>query len=78
MKPGSENSYCDKPLVPVMTKGISYPRGPSYHSPEKMKVENFVFELVFCLIPEKYDSAVRYIVLENKTGELFLGDYVGD
>ena len=33
---------------------------------------------VFSLDSEEFDDAVRFLVLEDKTGQLLLGEYIGD
>ena len=33
---------------------------------------------VFSLDPAEFDGSVRFLVLENKTGQLLLGEYIGD
>ena len=43
-----------------------------------VKAGEFVAERGFMLDPDTYDTGVAYVVLENKAGELFLADYIGD
>lgn len=33
---------------------------------------------IFQLVPNKFDSAVAFIVLEDRSGNLMLGEYIGD
>ena len=47
-------------------------------SPEYLPLSSMAIVRVFTLDPEKYDSSVSFIVLEDKTGVLHLGEYVGD
>lgn len=39
---------------------------------------NFIVNQLFALDPNTYEEAVVFLVLEDKQGNLILGDYIGD
>jgi hypothetical protein len=49
-----------------------------YDRLKKMPATNFVAERGFYLNPDIYDTGVAFVVLEDKDGNLHLGDYIGD
>lgn len=44
----------------------------------QIKSEDLVTIRKFCLLPRVFDTAVAFYVLEDKNGNLILGEYVGD
>jgi hypothetical protein len=53
-----------------------YPvRGPGRGS---VPADSLATVRVFSLEPNEFDDAVRFMVLEDKTGQLLLGEYIGD
>jgi hypothetical protein len=49
-----------------------------YERLAKKPADNFVSERGFYLDPDIYDTGVAFVVLEDKDGNLYLGDYIGD
>lgn len=44
----------------------------------EVPIANFVAERGFSLDPDIYDTGVAFVVLEDRDGNLHLGDYIGD
>ena len=76
--PNSEESYTNGDFANFFTLGVAHPKSPSYSRLQKLPIENIAFEIVFNLMMEKYEGAVAYVVLETTTGQLLLGEFVGD
>lgn len=71
------NQY-DQDNYEVWQKGYNYYRGPSYYQGNPLLPSRIAHEHTFWLFPEKYDSGVMFLVLEDKQGQLYLGNYIGD
>lgn len=43
-----------------------------------LDIKTVAWERVFCLKPDVYDTAIRFVVFEDIHGKLHLGEFVGD
>jgi hypothetical protein len=76
--PNSNDSYTNGGFADFFTLGVAHPKGPSYSRLQKMPIEHIAFEIVFNLRIDKYEGAFAFVVLETTTGQLLLGEFVGD
>jgi hypothetical protein len=52
--------------------------GEDRRNPRVFLPHDLVCVRTFCLLPSKFDTAVKYNILEGKDGNLYLSEYVGD
>jgi hypothetical protein len=43
-----------------------------------LDIECVIWERVFCLNPNKFEDTFKWLLYEDKNGELYLGEYIGD
>jgi hypothetical protein len=74
-KPSNGNYEFDE--YTIYSKTNNYSR-MGYDVLPTRPASEFVSERGFYLDPETYDTGVAFVVIEDKNGNLFLGDYIGD
>lgn len=62
----------------IYKPGLRFERGPHYAPSEPFPVQDVVCERVFILDPDTYEDGVKFVVIEDKNGNLHLGPYIGD
>lgn len=76
--PGGIDSALSGDHYEVFEKGKDYPKGPNYYAGAPIPSVQVLCERVFVLDEDTYDTAIAFLVIETKEGQLFLGEYVGD
>jgi hypothetical protein len=77
-KPKSNNSYINGDYAKIYVEGEIYSRGPEYGPFNNILTSDIAVERHFSLKREIFDSSICYVVIENHSGDLFLGEYIGD
>jgi hypothetical protein len=75
-KPGGGNYEFD--VYSIFSRDIPIKRMGYDGLSNKKPATDFVSERGFMLDPDEYDTGVAFAVLEDKDGNLHLGDYIGD
>lgn len=75
--PGDDNSYLNGSVYYYSPDKI-YTEDAQNVSLEEKSLDEFVAEYKYTLMPDKYEDSISFLVLEDKNGEIFLGEFVGD
>jgi hypothetical protein len=72
-KPKTDNSYVYEDMRVMITDALG-----NILKYDMMKIDDIRYERHFVLNPEKYEDAIRFLVLEDVNGKIFVSDYIGD